>query len=381
MGQDVFSGGKATGMSSQTNVFGAQAVSIDPRTVFQDTFDGAGFDVNRWTAAGTVPPTQPGTGFALVNPGTAASASSSLSTPISFVPTGFQIFIFDMAIEVGPIATGNHRFWGMGTQPGSWTAATPLQDAIGFEITTAGVLRAVVYSNGAVTYSNLVPLTIPTDGLAHRFIMYYRPGITFFFVDSLEIPILGPPALASPSNQILPIRIHSINGLGTTTNTPTMSHADMAMLDPTASGGGIADGSYPWRIATVKQASAGPAATDLALVTVTRPGLTFALTSAATTNASAVTATPVTLFTITCSNTGAAVAFVKIYNKASAPTVGTDVPILTVAVAAGGVTAIPFADNGYRLSSGLALAITNLGADTDTTVVAAAQVKVLATYL
>jgi hypothetical protein len=82
-------------------------------------------------------------------------------------------------------------------------------------------------------------------------------------------------------------------------------------------------------------------------------------------------------------NTGATIAFVKLYNKATAPTVGTDVPAMIIPVPAA-VAGVPGHSpminpgfNGYRFALGLGLAITGLVADTDTTAVAAGQVKVI----
>jgi hypothetical protein len=107
----------------------------------------------------------------------------------------------------------------------------------------------------------------------------------------------------------------------------------------------------------------------------------FALSSAATTNATSLKASAGTMYGCTCSNGGAAAAFVKLYNKASAPTVGTDVPILTIPIPASSVVSLNLGELGHRFSTGIALAITNLVADTDTTAVAAAQVKVIADYI
>lgn len=106
-----------------------------------------------------------------------------------------------------------------------------------------------------------------------------------------------------------------------------------------------------------------------------------AVNSAATTNATSVKASAGTVFSVTASNVGAASAFVKLYNKASAPTVGTDVPVITIPVPASGVVTIPFGSQGYRFATGVALAITTLAADSDTTVIAANQVKVLTAYI
>lgn len=104
------------------------------------------------------------------------------------------------------------------------------------------------------------------------------------------------------------------------------------------------------------------------------------LNSAATTNATSVKGSAGTVWSIAVSNSGAAAAFLKIYNKATAPTVGTDVPVLTIPIGASAVVTIPTGANGIRLATGIAFAITNLVADSDTTAVAASQVKTIITY-
>jgi len=106
-----------------------------------------------------------------------------------------------------------------------------------------------------------------------------------------------------------------------------------------------------------------------------------AVNSAASTNATAVKTSAGTLYSITASNTNAAVRYLKLYNKASAPTVGTDVPVLTIPIPAGSVVTVPFGSQGYRFATGIALAITAAAADTDTTAVAASEVKVLSSYI
>lgn len=103
--------------------------------------------------------------------------------------------------------------------------------------------------------------------------------------------------------------------------------------------------------------------------------------SAANTNATVVKGSAGTLYNIGGSNTGAAAAFIKLYNKATAPTVGTDVPVLVLAVPAGGNVDFDLGPMGHRFSTGIGMAITNLAADTDATAVAASQVKVLTSYI
>lgn len=106
------------------------------------------------------------------------------------------------------------------------------------------------------------------------------------------------------------------------------------------------------------------------------------INSAATTNATAVSGTAATLTGLYATNIGATAAFVKLYNKATAPTVGTDVPVAIIVVPAAvsgipGVAQFNIGPNGYRFATGVGLAITGAMADTDTTAVAAGQVKVI----
>jgi len=112
------------------------------------------------------------------------------------------------------------------------------------------------------------------------------------------------------------------------------------------------------------------------------PATPLIINSAASTNGQLVLTGTSGLQALFATNTGAAAAFIKLYNKATAPTVGTDVPamIITVPAAVGGIPGsveITPGFQGYRFALGLGLAITGLVADTDTTAVAAGQVKVI----
>lgn len=97
------------------------------------------------------------------------------------------------------------------------------------------------------------------------------------------------------------------------------------------------------------------------------------LVSAATTNATSVKASAGSLGSIYASNSGAGFAYVKFFNKASAPTVGTDVPVFVLGLppGGGGSHEIPA---GLSFSTGIAFAITGGAADADATAVAASQV-------
>jgi len=111
------------------------------------------------------------------------------------------------------------------------------------------------------------------------------------------------------------------------------------------------------------------------------PATPYFVNSLATTNGALILTGTSGLQAFYATNTGATPAFVKLYNKATAPTVGTDVPEMIIPVPAAvegvpGVAEVTPGFNGYRFALGLGIAITGAVADTDTTAVAAGQVKV-----
>lgn len=103
------------------------------------------------------------------------------------------------------------------------------------------------------------------------------------------------------------------------------------------------------------------------------------LVAAATTNATSVKASAGSIGSIVLANTAAAIKFFKLFNKASAPTVGTDVPTVTVGIPP---TSTLFWDPAiyYRMTTGIAYAITNLSPDLDATAVTAGDVIVSIQY-
>ncbi len=94
------------------------------------------------------------------------------------------------------------------------------------------------------------------------------------------------------------------------------------------------------------------------------------LAAAASTNATSVKASAGNLISFVATNTAAYAVFVKFYNKASAPTVGTDVPLYTFMIPT--LSTVQFEPTiSKRFSTGLAFAITKLVADSDATVLIA----------
>jgi hypothetical protein len=138
----------------------------------------------------------------------------------------------------------------------------------------------------------------------------------------------------------------------------------------------------------VMQGGTLPAVTTVSAVTAVTgagtpaaPATPYFVNSLATTNGALVLTGTSGLHALFATNTGAGAAFVKLYNKATAPTVGTDVPEMIIPVPAAvagvpGVAELSPGFNAYRFALGLGIAITGGVADADTTAVAAGQVKV-----
>jgi hypothetical protein len=102
--------------------------------------------------------------------------------------------------------------------------------------------------------------------------------------------------------------------------------------------------------------------------------------SAATTNLTSVKNTAGNLYTIAAYNSGAGIAYLKLYNKASAPVVATDIPVQVYAIPAGGRIDISM-PKGQRYSTGIASAVTGAAAFTDATAVAVNQVLLSLSYI
>lgn len=102
--------------------------------------------------------------------------------------------------------------------------------------------------------------------------------------------------------------------------------------------------------------------------------------SAATTNATSTKASAGTVWNVVASNINAAVRYLKLYNKASAPTVGTDIPVVVIPLPPGQVTSLNLSSNGLRFGTGIAWALTSGAADSDTGAVAAGEHKVAIAY-
>lgn len=97
------------------------------------------------------------------------------------------------------------------------------------------------------------------------------------------------------------------------------------------------------------------------------------VSAAASVNATIVKASGGRVYKITGQNAAAAIRYIKLYNKATAPA-ETDTPVATFAIAASSNFDIDFKDYGVYFSAGIGYRLTVLNADNDTTALTAADI-------
>lgn len=132
----------------------------------------------------------------------------------------------------------------------------------------------------------------------------------------------------------------------------------------------VGTGALPGTAVTVSNLTASTTSAATVLYTVN---------SAATTNAASIKATGANVYGLSVMNTSASTKYVRLFNLTTAPTVGTSVPIMVVAVPATSSKEIEFVP-ALRFSTGLSVAITGGAAATDATAVAAGDVQLLVSY-
>lgn len=149
-------------------------------------------------------------------------------------------------------------------------------------------------------------------------------------------------------------------GTGSVPNNATQNAVVTSLRDPVPAGANI--------IGSVSQ------------VPTTTGGLSvFKKISAATTNAATIKAAPGQVYGWYLYNNAASTRFIKLYDKATALVVGTDVPVLTLPLPAGAAANVSI-DNGIAFLAGIGCAITANMADADTTAIAVNDVLINVFY-
>jgi hypothetical protein len=102
--------------------------------------------------------------------------------------------------------------------------------------------------------------------------------------------------------------------------------------------------------------------------------------STANNNATLIHAGPTYVYGLTVHNVNAAVRYLKLYDKVSAPTVGTDTPAFTIPIPASGGAVHWYPSVPVEFALGLGIGIVTGGADSDNTSTAANEQFVTIIY-
>lgn len=250
---------ETNGIPLTATPYGNFSVSPEATALFSDTFDSSGVDtINRWTQtiAGTSSGSQ-ALGTLTLSTGTTASNAIALTSQYVFPPTGINFLNFGVIVQVeASILTNTHRFWGFGTPNGTFTATTPLLNAVGFEIDTSGNFNAVVYSNGTkIVSQNLNLYKNYIAGTPGVLALVMRADSMYWFVGQTQTPVASS-FLTTPDSFTLPIRLHMINNSTPPSSAPTYKAQALGVGDSGGNSRSISDGQYQWRKTNVSLTSA-----------------------------------------------------------------------------------------------------------------------------
>ncbi len=285
------------GNSITATPYGREQVELNPHQIFYDPFDASLDTTDRWTT-----PTVGASAAIAVNSvgsmtmgtGTTTLGWSKLTSQSSFMPTvpGWIGFSFlNLFPDLAAPTANSYRFWGMGTIATTPTVAAPMTDAVGFEITTAGKMFAVIYTGGVRTAvqdlsSATGNSTQPTNALLHRYIVKYRTDRAYFYIDGessaqLVATYSGTTATSGPSVQTLPISFVAVGGATPPVSNTQIVSQGAVVWDASQNNNTLSDGQFQWRKATVKKPTTAAATGDTALVVALHPSSANLVTLAA----------------------------------------------------------------------------------------------------
>lgn len=219
----------------QVSAEGALQVALPGSVLFSEPFDGTVIDTTyRWAApvlvgGGTV--TQNGNGTLTIATGTTTGNAGALSSIDKFQAIGAGyiaaggLFQFEAQVR-----TNTHRWFGFGTPNGSFTAATSMANAYGWEVDITGALNAVTYASNTPTV--VKSFRWPSDGFPHILAIHSRADAVFFFLDNLEEAV-ATAYFPSAGSSNLPLRMHCINHTVAPAVAPTFITWGCAVADLT----------------------------------------------------------------------------------------------------------------------------------------------------
>lgn len=205
-------------------------------------------------------------------------------------------------------------------------------------------------------------------------------NITETGVSRVALAVGGSGAAAVPVDATNPLPV-TLASAGAAAIQET-NNADGRAVSATANKSSVISYSYVFNGTTWDRQRGDTSGIDVIIgARATAGGYTqFRRIATADTNAASIKATAGRVYGYVISNPSAAAKFVKLFNKATAPTVGTDTPIRTIMIPAGGIAAYHVAAGLAGFSAGIAIAATGAVGDLDTTALAAADLIIHIDY-
>lgn len=252
-------------------------------------------------------------------------------------------------------------------------------------VAAAGNIWPVEEMTGLTPTPNIAAITIAaatTRFFAGPVIARYvrvRVSTAFATANVQAIGVFSQLPYVRPVQTVHQATAGNLNATVTATNLSTNT-AQINAVTPLMGNGTTGTGSLRVTVASDNTANSNPWLQTIVPSSAQGSSTTHHAISAATTNATSVKASAGTCNTISCGNINAAVRYLKLYNKASAPTVGTDTPVATIVLKINETTTVDCGPFGRRFATGIAYAITTGIAVADTGAVAAAEHAVEITY-
>ena len=264
---------------------GRLTVSAQPTMLFIDSFGDASLDtVERWSVSaggnGVLPSTAGyDSGFVTLNGGTAANSFSMLQSQPQFTPYSPGFLYNEMAVSVeSPVLTTGYRFWGLGNGATAPTVATPLIDAIGWELDTSGRLFAVTYQGSLGVSTTRIPIQNlspsgsnqqPQDSNPHVYFLLFRGDACYWSIDTKE-NVVASFTVGNDGPNINTMHLTALTvsngGAAETLSLWAAVAGDTALNNHT-----LSDGQHPWKRVSVKGSFEPPSAEDSALSVVVSP--------------------------------------------------------------------------------------------------------------
>ncbi len=262
----------ATPIYAQCTTAGTLRVTEEQNDIFNDPMTGTVIDTtNRWTSGGTAPPTLANSVFTFPTTGAANSTSWLISKPTFSTPSfSGLIFVGSITLEA-VLKTHTYRFWGWASQPGSPTAAAPITDGIGFEVTTAGIINAVIWASGSRVFTSRVD-NLPQyfAGANNLYVVTVYGSAVYWYINGGEVPVVTSAGI-TPNQFSLSAVLQSLNDTTGPGTAPTFTSTGVGIANSANQAVMFADGTLPYLKATVKAGSTAAVATDTSIVVTTSP--------------------------------------------------------------------------------------------------------------